>query len=290
MDEMKAFIRPHGPLGINLNDHVHGFEVQNHNSSKDLDLMDANPNQISSLVTLIFLLKMFGKSPTSKEYYQHYCEENYGHLDNFSCQQKVYQDLNDIGINFSDTMELFDGQINHVRTKRSPRVRFSSFGKGLFSNRKSPGRIGNKFPPRRRPYPKRPGPHRPGKKNSGSRSPSNNYVNSLSKKSQDILKKLGVTGPKKTSATKFGPKGTFSKPTSQRQKWEKAMKNRNKHKCGKNRCIDENDSSISRRDKAEIFGELGTNIAPKSENLIPDGSSKTVFGEHSANQLTGHLR
>ena len=279
---MKAFIRPHGPLGINLNDHVQGLEVQNQNSSKDLALMDANPNQISSLVTLIFLLKMFGKSSTSKEYYQQYCEENYGHLDDFSCQKKIDQDLKDIGFHFSDTMEQFDGQINHARTKRSPRFRFSGY--------RSPGRIANKFPARRRIYPEKPGPHRPGKKTPGSRSPSNNYVSSLSKKSQDILKKLRVTGPKKTSATKLGPKRTFSKPTSQRQKWEQTMKNRNKQNCGKNRCIDENDSSISRRDKADIFGELGTNIAPKSENLIPDGSSKTVFGKHSANQLTGHLR
>ena len=99
-----------------------------------------------------------------------------------------------------------------------------------------------------------------------------------------------MTGPKKTSATKLGPKRTFSKPTSQRQKWEQTMKNRNKQNCGKNRCIGEKDSSISTRDKADIFGELGTNIAPKSENLIPDGSSKTVFEKHSANQLTGHLR
>merc|ERR1712165_463427 len=101
---------------MNLKDHEHDLQVQYPNLNNDLVLENANPNQINSIVTLMILLKMLGKYTNSKQYYQRYCEEQYGILDNISCQAKVAQDMTTIGLHFTDPMELFDAKINHIRT------------------------------------------------------------------------------------------------------------------------------------------------------------------------------
>merc|ERR1712038_2136708 len=260
-NDMKELIS--GSLGLNPNHHFQRHEIHKPDLSRDLVSEYASSDQINSLVSLIFLLRMLGWRINSKQYYQNYCEETYGNPDSVSCLQKLAQDSNNKGLHFSETIELFDGTINHFRTRRSPRFRMPRIKLPKFKVPKSP-----KFPRNRSTKIRNTRLKRPSKNVAGTGSPSSKYLNTLNKRSRGILNKLTKKKPKK---------GIPSKPT-----WKQG-------KCAKNRCIDQDNSSKPKPNKADIYGELGTQIFPQLGDLLPSGSS-TSIGKHSGTKSSGHLR
>jgi len=257
------------------NHHFQRHEIHKPDLSRDLVSEYASSNQINSLVSLIFLLRMLGWRINSKQYYQNYCEETYGNPDSVSCLQKLAQDSNNKGLHFSETIELFDGTINHFRTRRSPRFRMPRIKLPKFKVPKSP-----KFPRNRSTKIRNSRLKRPSKNVAGTGSPSSKYLNTLNKPSREILNKLIKKKPKK---------GIPSKPTWKKTKWDSVMKNRNQGKCAKNRCIDQDDSSKPKPNKADIYGELGTQVIPQLGDILSSRSSNSL-GQHSGTKSSGRLR